>query len=318
MSEPHSAHGTPLPFEPRPQGPDEQWQHFKLFQNVYKALFALPSFFKSDLTVAGVLASDLLTFNASLGATIEAQVADALNEMRSIWDSEQQYALYRFVRQPQTFPDVTLRASAPEVHPSILMGIELKGWYALAKEREPSFRYKVTPSVCAPADLLVVYPWALSYVISGSPLLFEPYIVNARYAAEYRNWYWRYKKTGESTTEIKLSTSSEYYPTKTSPIADEALHDKGGNFGRFARTGLMDKYIHKLMREELAGIPISAWQGFLSIFSESWSEEKVVRVLDQLEKQFSGKGSMLSKEALSRIRACLQEIADLLSLDAHS
>jgi hypothetical protein len=49
------------------------------------------------------------------------------------------------------------------------MGIELKGWYVLAKEKEPSFRYKVTLTVCAPADLLVVVPWALSNVISGRP-----------------------------------------------------------------------------------------------------------------------------------------------------
>ena len=44
------------------------------------------------------------------------------------------------------------------------MGIELKGWYVLAKEKEPSFRYKVTPAVCAPADLLVVVPWAYRYI----------------------------------------------------------------------------------------------------------------------------------------------------------
>lgn len=30
------------------------------------------------------------------------------------------------------------------------MGIELKGWHVLAKEREPSFRYKVTPAACSP------------------------------------------------------------------------------------------------------------------------------------------------------------------------
>ena len=30
------------------------------------------------------------------------------------------------------------------------MGIELKGWYVLAKEREPSFRQKVTPAACSP------------------------------------------------------------------------------------------------------------------------------------------------------------------------
>ena len=32
------------------------------------------------------------------------------------------------------------------------MGIELKGRYVLAKESEPSFRYKVTPAACSPWD----------------------------------------------------------------------------------------------------------------------------------------------------------------------
>lgn len=303
-----------LPLEPQSISPDSRWSHFNLFQDVFKALFALPSFFKSDLVISGVLATDLFTFNSSLGATIEAQVANALNEIRTVWDPEQKYTLYRFVRQPQTFPDVTLRASAPDIQPQILMGIELKGWYILAKEREPSFRYKVTPAVCAPADLLVVYPWALSNVISGSPTLFEPYVVSAHYAAVYRNWYWRYKKEGKGKNEITLSSSTGFYPTKSAPISDEAISDKGGNFGRFARTGLMDKYIDKLVREELSGIPISAWQSFLSIFSEGWSEEKVTRVLEQITLQFTQRKPALPPEAISQIKLCLQEIARLLNV----
>ena len=39
-----------------------------------------------------------------------------------------------------------------------LLGIELKGWYVLSKEGEPSGRYKVTPAACAPQDLLVIVP----------------------------------------------------------------------------------------------------------------------------------------------------------------
>lgn len=140
MSEPISPEGEEIPAStvppaPLPTSPDGKWEHFEIFGYIYKALFALPSFFKSDLIVSGVLATDLFTFNSSLGATIESQVAEALNELRSTWDPEQKYTLYRFVRQPQTFPDVTLRASAPEVDPPILMGIELKGWYVLAKEQ---------------------------------------------------------------------------------------------------------------------------------------------------------------------------------------
>lgn len=303
---------SPLPPEPQPILPDTSWQDYQLFTNVYKALFALPTFFTSDLVISGVLATDLFSFNSSLGATIEAQVADALNNLRSVWDPEQNYILYRFTRQAQTFPDVILRASVPEASPSILMGIELKGWYVLAKEKEPSFRYKVTPAVCSPADLLVVYPWALSQVISGSPRLLEPYVVGARYAAEYRNWYWRYRKSREGNKEVKLSSASGYYPAKTEPISDEAVSDKGNNFGRFARTGLMDSYIHTLFQQELSGIPVSAWQSFLSIFSENWTGVKVTRVIDQITAQFAKRKPDISTEAIERIQRCLQEIIDLL------
>lgn len=159
----------PAPNPPPEPDPDT------LAGKVFAALYALPPQFESDLNISGVRATDLFTFNASLGATIEEQVVDALNALRtSTWDQDEQYAQYRFVRQPQTFPDVVLRAAAPGVTPEILFGIELKGWYVLAKEREPSFRYRVTPAVCAPDDFLAVFPWALSRVVSGSPQLFHP------------------------------------------------------------------------------------------------------------------------------------------------
>lgn len=195
---------TPPPPELPPEpGPDT------LSGKVLAALYALPPQFESDLHISGVRATDLFTFNASLGATIEEQVVEALNAMRtSTWDPDEQYAQYRFVRQPQTFPDVVLRAAAPGLQPAILFGIELKGWYVLAKEREPSFRYRVTPSVCAPDDLLAVFPWALSRVISGSPELFRPYVTKAAYAAAYRNWHrasWIRSWTACSKTSFRAS-----------------------------------------------------------------------------------------------------------------
>lgn len=175
---------TPPP-EPIPAEPDEDWEHFEIYQAVKGSLNALPYSFTTDLNITGVAATDLFSFNSSLGASIETQVVKSLNELRASWDPKQQYALYHFVRQSQRFPDVILRNSSnPQ---DIVMGIELKGWYVLAKEREPSFRYRVTPNVCARADLLVVFPWALSSVVSGSPQLFQPYVVSARFAAAYRN-----------------------------------------------------------------------------------------------------------------------------------
>ncbi len=102
----------------------------------------------------------------------------------------------------------------------------------LAKESEPSFRFSVTPAVCAPQDLLVVYPWVLTNVISGSPRLFQPYIVNASYAATYRNYHWEYVKVarGEWGSGITLSTVTRNYPTKPEEIADKPLSEDASHY----------------------------------------------------------------------------------------
>ena len=173
---------------------DPNWEHSDLWKAVRSAIFSLPSRFESELFVSGVLATDLFAFNSSLAASIEEQVVSSLNRLRTLWDPDQKYALYSFERQSQTFPDVVLRTASPTVEPRIIMGIELKGWYILAKEKAPSFRYKVTPAACAPADLLVVVPWALSRVVSGSPQVFNPYVVGARYAADLRNYWWQHQR----------------------------------------------------------------------------------------------------------------------------
>lgn len=293
---------------PQPTAPDPSWEHYALWQAVRTAIYTLPSRFSSELVISGVLATDLFAFNASLGATIEEQVIDALNRLRPVWDPDGRYALYSFERQPQTFPDVVLRAASPEVEPQVIMGIELKGWYALAKEGEPSFRYTVTPAVCAPQDLLVVVPWALSKVISGSPQVFAPYVIGARQAAEYRNWYWEHARGGDGDKRVRLSDVASHYPNKTDPISDHALKDGGKNFGRFARTRVMDDFIKELMEDKLAGIPLWAWQRFLLLFTEGQSEASVEAGLTALAARAQA-APPLHQSALANN---LRQIADLL------
>jgi hypothetical protein len=217
------------------------------------------------LVISGVLAPDLFSFNSSLAATIEEQVVNALNRLRGTWDPNNAYALYQFERQPQTFPDVILKAQDPSLKPQIIMGVELKGWYVLAKEAEPSFRYKVSPAVCAEADLLVVVPWALSRVVSGSPRVFTPFVMGARHAAEMRNWYWA-QRPAPANPKIALSAVTDHYPTKSDQISDKPEDDAGGNFGRVARSKIMDTYIDEIMSERLLGIPLGEWQKFLKRF----------------------------------------------------
>ncbi len=277
------------PPEPTRTEPDSLWKHHELWVRVKALLEALPSYFKSDLTISGVLATDLFAFNSSLGATIEEQVVGSLNRLRDAWDPKKEYANYAFVRRPQRFPDVTLQKADPTGEEGILMGIELKGWYVLAKEREPSFRYQVTPAACAPADLLAIFPWALDNVVSGSPRIFAPYLENARFVAEYRNWHWEWKRESRAKRHrsvpprgVTLSTIIVPYPQlKSEEISDKAEYDGGGNFGRIARTSLTREYIEGidgvggLMRQTLAGIPLWGWQEFFKPFGETASERSL-------------------------------------------
>jgi hypothetical protein len=170
--------------------PRHDWEHFGIWEKVKEAIYALPLYFRSETVISGLSATDLFTLNTALGATIEENVVRTLNEMRSVWDPEGRYKLYGFTRQAQTFPDVMLKRYAGQTeHAEVVLGIELKGWYLLSKEEEPSFRFKVTSAACADQDLLVVVPWVLSSVISGTPRVFLPFVVPAKYAAEYRNYH---------------------------------------------------------------------------------------------------------------------------------
>ena len=251
---------------PSPSGPDPDWEHFRLYERIIEALYAVPFHFRSGTFIDGILATDLQTLNQVLGATIEEQMVATLNRMRNVWDPGDRYLRYSFVRQAQVSPDVLLKADTNGE--AIILGIELKGWYLLAKESEPNFRFQVTPAVCAPGDLLVVVPWALSRVLSGTPVAFRPFVASARYAAEFRNYWWTNVRRSAQDPGITMPESVPEYPQKGDQILDRAAADGGGNFGRIARTGLMDEYIEKMKQTTLAGIPTSEWLTFLKQFKQ--------------------------------------------------
>lgn len=296
----------------RSNGPDPTWKHRPLYDRVIDALHALPSRFRTSLRIAGISATDLFTLNTPLGAAIESSVVENLNQLRDLWDPEGKYELYSFVRQAQVFPDVRLQSTAPNVpaNERILMGIELKGWFLLAKEGVPSFRYKASPAVCAPQDLLVVYPWGLDEVISGAPRLMRPFIEEARYAAEHRNHYWTVLRgvTGPDAG-IKPASVTTPYPVKSQKFNDEAISDQGKNFGRVARGGLMTDFISALLGEPISGIPSIYWQNFLEIFAEGVDADKVERRLKAIRAAAEKDGLGSEKlEAFDRIQEALSDL----------
>ena len=154
-----------------------------LREGVVRALRAVPMHFTSTINMEGLSAIDLFALNTLLGGAIEEQTVATLNETRAIWDPEGRWADYEFKRYAESFPDVRLERNGGDAP---VIGIELKGWYLLAKEEMPSFRFRASANAMTIWDLIAVFPWSLSNVISGTPILESPYIEQAKYVADLR------------------------------------------------------------------------------------------------------------------------------------
>lgn len=298
------------PSPPQRDLPDPAWEHAALYKSVREAIATLPVYFRTETHISGIMATDLHTLNTVLGATIEEQVVRTLNLIRTTWDTNGQYALYSFVRQPQTFPDVRLRRASGD---ETLMGIELKGWYLLAKEGEPSLRFQATAVACTKQDLIVVVPWVLGNVISGSPILFEPFIESAKYAAEFRNYHWQHVRKTTSDSAIVPPSNAQPYPSKADQILDKPRSDSGGNFGRLARTGMLDTYMAKLNDVSLCGIKTVFWRDFLKAFQESTTDAQARAALDRLRQRVQQATELPSPKAQAAftIIAELEKLLDL-------
>jgi hypothetical protein len=252
----------------------------------------------------------LYTLSSALGAAIEQSVVDNLNALRPMWDPDKEYGLYSFVRQNQVFPDVLLQMSAPDATPKIILGIELKGWWVLAKEGEPSFRYTVCTDACAEADLLAVFPRTLDEVISGAPRPLDPFVVEARYAAARRNYYWEHERgaTGNSAM-ITPATHRTPYPKKNDRFNDGGADDKGKNFGR-PRGGTMADFIDSLEDMRFSGIPIKAWRDFFKIFTGTMTEARLKSRMSAIAKAH---GIGASPESEAAVDQLAEKIFALLS-----
>lgn len=291
--------------------PDRATRLARLRERVEEALYALPGHFRSATNIEGIQATDLFALNTMLAATIEARVVETLNWMRQVWDPDGCWTAYSFERQAQTFPDVRLVSRGNSLDTAL--GIELKGWYLLAKEGMPSLRFTVNPSACGPHDLIAVVPWYLSNVLSGVPTVLPPWVYSAREAAEYRNHWWK---------DIRITTADpgiihpphpvRPYPGKSDHVVDKPVSDRGGNFGRLARTGLMDDFLQASRRRLIAGIAAEHWIQFFKIYSEPKDPSKIDNWLGvRLGRLPSG----IEEEDARRVLALLRELAGIISDD---
>lgn len=248
------------PIEPKLDPEDPRTQ---LRNRVKEALLALPGYFSSPTNIEGMLATDLFSLNALLGTTLEVQVVNTLNRIREVWDPEEKWPLHRFVRQAQTFPDVLLRRQYDSGEYDVALGIELKGWYLLAKEAEASFRYTATPLASSEWDLLAVIPWHLSNILSGTPIVLPPGIWSARHIANLRNYWWQHIRRTKAERDI-ISPEVETRYLQRKHMTDKPTYDRGGNFGRIARIQVMDNWTNETLAQPLAGIPAHDWITFLT------------------------------------------------------
>lgn len=271
-----------------------------LREGVIRALQAVPMHFVSTINIEGISATDLFAINTLLGGAIEEQTVATLNATRSIWDPIGRWADFEFRRYAESFPDVRLECDGRKTP---LIGIELKGWYLLAKEEMPSFRFRASAKAMTVWDLIAVFPWSLSNVISGKPILESPYIEQAKYAADLRNYYWENRSAAAQKVE---QPDTHPYPEPGSSYSDIVHDDKGGNFGRIARVnGLMDDWVKNTAEIKLAGIEARWWVRFLKLFDER-GDESVIRMKFSKLAQDVGQSSEWSDEIVKHVLRLMQ------------
>jgi hypothetical protein len=254
----------------------------RLAENIREAIRALPFYFESKTVIEGLDAGDLFSLNSVLGGTIEVQAVSTLNRIRNVWDPDDEWIGYGFERFSQTFPDVRL-VNRRDVAAQPIIGIELKGWYLLSKERAPSYRYTATRNACSEYDLLAVVPWHLADVLSGAPVVRDPYVEQARYAAEMRNFYWQHQRGTDLGTAIIAPDDVHPYPSAKTKTSDKPEKDSGGNFGRIARVhGLMDDFIDAALNTPISGIEARHWIEFFRVFTDASDPEQIERNMNRL------------------------------------
>lgn len=251
--------------------------HEDLYDQIPELLNRVPADFTSDVHIEGLDATDVFGLNEILASSVENQVVNSLDNLKPTLDLDEEYRDYEFVRQSQTFPDVLLEDSS-DTDDEPLMGIELKCWYLLAKEGDPSFRFKTTPAACAPQDLLVIYPWTLDNIVTGSPEIFRPFVMPAKFASLYVDYYWQELKDWQPenpTKDIIQPEGVSHYPdSKAEFIQDEPVADSGNNYGRFrsrliASLPPFQEYVNQMKSRELLGIPADQWAEFFKSYDET-------------------------------------------------
>ena len=269
---------------------------------------SLPAGCTIDNYYSGILATDLFSLNTLLGSMIENKVVTFLNAHRHLWDSGE-WSEYHFIRSNESFPDV--RLVKKNASNDTILGIELKSWFILSKEGEPSFRYRTASEACDPGDLLCIIPWYLSDAVCGHPVLATPWVFSAKAAAEATRRYWIYERQTEKP--MKLAQRNLEVPNNIKPYMVNArdktnykpINDGGNNFGRLARTGIMSNFVEDTLLTDILGIPANNWRMFLKAHTDSSS-------LQDIQKKISSITKIPKSEKFQQLMRALRDYIDEL------
>ncbi len=148
--------------------------------------------------------------------------------------------------------------------------------------------------------------------------LMTPFVAEARYTAEMRNYYWQHSRRSTGNTDIHEARDQGHYPKRGDRFSDEPASDAGKNFGRASRAGIMKNFISTTFGEVVAGIPLDAWNTFFKNFREGLSLAEVAgeirrrRALLQVDDEQEGDLAQLLRRMLDYVeRVSGSEVTDV-------
>ncbi len=214
-------------------------------------------------------------FNNYVGQGIEELIGTQLNSaLKSSWTTDPNL---EFVRNAVQFPDLYL---VDRQHKRFLLSIEIKSWFVFAID-DITARFEAAPNLIRDDSLLVLFPWCMTKLISGTPKLLEPYIGNARALAQRRDNIWLAGGVREfnqgnvsAARRIELPPTAEaaLNKTKTKSVAYQlkgtVFEKESDNFGKIWR--IYDSQINtifypKTLQNQVLGKSIAQWRNQLGI-----------------------------------------------------
>lgn len=217
-------------------------------------------------------------FNNYVGQGIEELIGTGLNgQLHHQWTNDPNLL---FIRNAVQFPDLYL---IHRTEKRILLSIEVKSWFVFSSDNITA-RFEAAPNIIREGSLLVLFPWHMTDLVFGTPILLEPYIGDAKTLAERRDDIWLaggfkdFKKGRKSSRRkvelpiLDVTKPTALNQTKTKSVAyqqkGEAFEKESENFGKIWR--IYDEEINKsfypkTLNNELLGRTIKEWRCTLGI-----------------------------------------------------